>query len=86
MVGLPFWRLGVFFGWWVGKKLLFFILSRAFEELGFGFYGPFLGGGLKNRFLFSPRKGEMIQFDSYLSKGLVQPPTSFCLWHKKKTC
>ena len=43
-------------------------------------------------FIFTPKIGEMIQFDSYFSNGLVQPPTSFyrlnqwlwndfsCLW------
>ena len=33
------------------------------------------GGGFKH-FLFSSLFGEMIQFDSYFSDGLVQPPTS----------
>ena len=34
-----------------------------------------LGGGFKH-FLFSPRNpGEMIQFNEYVSNGLVQPPT-----------
>ena len=36
----------------------------------------YLGGGFKY-FLFSPLLGEMIQFDSYFSTGLVQPPTSY---------
>ena len=34
-----------------------------------------LGGGFKY-FLFSPLFGEDSHFDSYFSKGLVQPPTS----------
>ena len=34
-----------------------------------------LGGGFKCVF-FSPLPGEMIQFDSYFSDGLVQPPPS----------
>ena len=33
-----------------------------------------LGGGLKY-FLFSPKIGEVFQFDWYVSNGLVQPPT-----------
>ena len=39
------------------------------------FFIDCLGGGLKH-FLFSSLFGEMIQFDSYFSNGLVQPPTS----------
>ena len=39
----------------------------------------FLGCGFKY-FLFSPLPGEMIQFDSYFSKGLVQPPPRFYWW------
>ena len=38
--------------------------------------GEFLAGGFKD-FLCSPLLGEMIQFDSYFSDGLVQPPPSF---------
>ena len=39
---------------------------------------PFgLGGGNSNVFLiFTPNLGEMMKFDKYVSKGLVQPPTS----------
>ena len=37
-----------------------------------------LGGGFKY-FLFSPLPGEMIQFDSYFSKGL-KPPTTYGFW------
>ena len=39
-------------------------------------------------FFFTPNLGEMIQFDSYFSDGLVQPPTSLDLdvWkHQKQT-
>ena len=39
-------------------------------------FNGFLDGAFKN-FLFSHLPGEMIQFDSYFSRGLVQPPTSF---------
>ena len=35
-----------------------------------------LGGGNSNISLFSPRPGEMIQFDSYFSDGL-KPPTRY---------
>ena len=31
-------------------------------------------------FMFTPIPGEMIQFDEYFSNGLVQPPTSGCLF------
>ena len=34
-------------------------------------------------FLFSSLPGEDSDFDSYFSKGLVQPPTSFCCNRKK---
>ena len=33
-----------------------------------------LGGGVKHFLIFTPILGEMIQVDSYFSKGLVQPP------------
>ena len=39
-----------------------------------------LGGSFKY-VLFSTLFGEMIQLDSYLSNGLVQPPTSLCMVH-----
>jgi len=36
-----------------------------------------LGAGNSNIFgIFTPKIGEMIQFDYYFSIGLVQPPTS----------
>ena len=34
-----------------------------------------LGGGNSNIFMFTPKIGEHSQFDSYVSDGLVQPPT-----------
>ena len=39
---------------------------------------PYLGGGNSNICIFSPNPREMIQFDSYFSKGL-KPPTSYLL-------
>ena len=39
-----------------------------------------LGGGNSNIFgIFPPNPGEIIQFDSYFSNGLVQPPTSLAI-------
>ena len=41
-------------------------------------------GGFKH-LSFSPLPGEMIQFDSYFSNGLVQPPTHiFHFWYTNK--
>ena len=33
-----------------------------------------VGGGFVFFVIFTPKFGEMIQFDEYVSKGLVQPP------------
>ena len=53
------------------------------EHLKCSTLGPYLGGGNPTKVdePSFPTKGqpvfeEMIQFDSYFSKGLVQPPTS----------
>ena len=35
----------------------------------------YIGGGFLNIWYLNPFLGEMIQFDSYFSNGLVQPPT-----------
>ena len=52
-------------------------LDALGQKMGNAFIGlesPKLGGGFKD-FLFSSVPGEMIQFDSYFSKGL-KPLTS----------
>ena len=48
--------------------------------------GEYLGGGFKD-FLFSPLFGEDSHFDSYFSKGLVQPPTRYVFtFSRHRTC
>ena len=43
----------------------------------------FLAGVSNIFYMFTPKIGEDSDFDSYFSKGLVQPPTSFCCNRKK---
>ena len=44
---------------------------------------PKILGGCFKYFLFSPLLGEDSHFDSYFSRGLVQPPTRIELWNLK---
>ena len=58
------------------RRLHVFLFEQLlWDELSYHCLGP----GFKYLFIFTPTLGEMIQFDSYFSKGLVQPPTSCSL-------